>query len=299
VIVKPTVKPHDNPLTHDKAWRVDDRDALMTAWEKATELMGIESVMVQELIPGGGETQYSFAALCNDGEPVATLTARRARQYPRDFGRSSSFVETVFEPVVEEQGRAIVRELGWTGLIEVEFKRDSRNGAYKLLDVNGRVWTWHTLGRRAGIDFPLLAWRQARGERIRPVKARPGVRWVRLATDFPSALQAISNGELRLREWLLSLRPPIEVALWDWKDPYPALLDPALLGRRLVLSSRARAYSASVVANCNDERIPRRGARRAENDQYRRHSTSAYTRARSLRRRAEERAIRAGTGSTT
>ena len=44
--------------------------------------------MVQELVPGDGAAQLSFAALCADGEVLASLTARRVRQYPMDFGRA-------------------------------------------------------------------------------------------------------------------------------------------------------------------------------------------------------------------
>src|SRR5204863_124565 len=31
-------------------------------------------------------------------------------------------------------------------------------GRYKLLDINPRVWGWHTLCGRAGVDFPYLLW---------------------------------------------------------------------------------------------------------------------------------------------
>ena len=63
-------------------------------------------IMIQELIPGGGEEQFSYAALCLDGRPLAGLVARRTRQYPMDFGRSSTFVETVDEKQLEEAGDA-------------------------------------------------------------------------------------------------------------------------------------------------------------------------------------------------
>lgn len=84
VILKPDVKPQENRFTRAKAWRVDDRASLVDTWRTAAALVGSEAVMVQELIPGGGESQYSFAALCREGEPVAWLTSRRVRQYPRD-----------------------------------------------------------------------------------------------------------------------------------------------------------------------------------------------------------------------
>jgi D-aspartate ligase len=248
VILKPDAKPDENRFTRAKAWRVDDRASLLGAWEEAARLVGAEAVMVQELIPGAGEHQYSFAALCRDGAVVASLTARRLRQYPRDFGHSSSLVETVDDPRVEELGRAVIAALDWTGLLEVEFKRDTRDGEYKLLDVNGRVWTWHGIGARAGVDFPYLAWRLSQGLPVASARAAPGVRWVRLATDIPSAFGALRAGELSPVGWRHSLRRPRQAALWAADDPLPALVDPSLLAWRAIrrLGDSARELSHRV-----------------------------------------------------
>lgn len=229
VILKPDAKPLDNRFTHAKAWRVDDRSSLLAAWQDAVSLVGVDAVMVQELVPGSGDAQYSFCALCREGLPLASLVARRTRQYPRQFGHSSSLVETVHAPEVEERGRAVLEALRWNGLVEVEFKQDARDGSYKLLDINGRVWTWHGLGSLAGVDFPYLAWRFAQGRSVEPVRAKTGVRWVRLATDVPSALAAASSGELSMRAWAASLRGPRVGALFALDDPLPSLMDPALL----------------------------------------------------------------------
>jgi len=234
VLLKPDAKPEDNSFTRAKAWLVRDRPALVAGWVEAAGLVGPAGVMVQELVPGGGEDQYSFASLCQAGVALASLVARRTRQYPRDFGHSSSLVETVDAPEVERLGRAIVEALDWNGLVEIEFKRDARDGSYKLLDINARVWTWHALGPRAGVDFPFLAWRMSQGQVIEPVRAQPGVRWVRLATDIPSAVAAVRAGELSLRAWVASLQRPRQGAVSAWDDPLPSLVDPVLTVWRMV-----------------------------------------------------------------
>ena len=46
----------------------------------------------------------------------------------------------------------------------------------RLLDVNGRFWTWNGLGPLAGVDFPYLAFRQALRQAVSPCRGRPGVR---------------------------------------------------------------------------------------------------------------------------
>ena len=135
------------------------RDPAGAVRRSLRRLVGADVVMIQELVPGGGDTQFSHGALCVDGRTLASVTARRTRQYPVDFGHSSSFVETVSEPAVEDAATRLLRAMRYTGLAEVEFKYDRRDGRYKLLDVNPRVWTWHALCGAAGVDFPYLLWR--------------------------------------------------------------------------------------------------------------------------------------------
>jgi predicted ATP-grasp superfamily ATP-dependent carboligase len=192
-------------------------------------LVAPEVIIIQELVPGGGETQFSYAALCIDGRPLASITARRTRQYPMDFGRASTYVETIEQPEVEEPARRLLAAMRYTGLIEVEFKRDPRDGCYKLLDVNPRVWGWHTLGRRAGVDFPYLLWQLIHGEPAPEACARVGVRWVRMATDVPAVASEMRQGRLSPRAYLGSLRGPLEFAIFSKDDPLPALFDVPLL----------------------------------------------------------------------
>jgi predicted ATP-grasp superfamily ATP-dependent carboligase len=163
---------------------------------------------------------------------VAWLVARRVRQYPPEFGRGSSFVETVDEPAVEEPARRLLAEINYSGLVEIEFKHDPRTGQAKLLDINTRTWGWHTLGRRAGVDFPYLSWRLVHGETIAETRARSGIRWIRGATDLLAALAEFRHGRLSPLGYLRGLRPPLECAVFAFDDLLPAAVDrPSLMYR--------------------------------------------------------------------
>lgn len=238
-VLKPAIKEECNALTAAKAWLIEDRAELERRYGEASSLLDPELLMVQELIPGGGEAQFSYAALCRDGVPLASLTARRTRQYPADFGRASTYVETVDCEEVVQPSLYLLRELGYTGLIELEYKRDCRDGVVKLLDMNPRVWGWHTLCVRAGVDFPWLLWLLASGETIPATRAKSGVGWLRFSTDTPTAIKEMLSRRLQLREYARSLRRPRESAIFAWDDPLPGLAEfPVLayvLARRLLL----------------------------------------------------------------
>ncbi|HKC91297.1 MAG TPA: ATP-grasp domain-containing protein [Candidatus Limnocylindria bacterium] len=224
-ILKPAIRVEMNRFTIAKAWRVDDLPTLVTRYDEAAVLIDPSRIMIQELVEGGGDRQYSFAALCREGVPLASIVARRTRQWPMDFGRASTYVESIDEPEVERTALRILAALRFDGIVEIEFKRDPRDGNLKLLDINPRVWGWHTLGARAGVDFPHLLWRAMNGESFGPLRGRPGVRWVRALTDVPTALGEIRAGRLSVVDYLGSLKGPIEWAIAAADDPLPAILE--------------------------------------------------------------------------
>ena len=172
VIVKPAVRESLNRLTSDKAWRADNRRSLMALHAEATSLLPPSQVMVQEIVPGNGDSQYSFAALCQEGVPVASVVARRSASIQQEFGRFSTFVESVVEPEVAAEGERLLKAAEYTGIVEIEFKREREMASFKVLDANPRVWGSHTLTQREGPDFSYLLWRMARGEKESAVDER-------------------------------------------------------------------------------------------------------------------------------
>jgi len=224
-ILKPAAHVAVNRFTADKAWLVTNREELLARYREARELIPPDLILLQELIPGGGESQFSYASLCRDGQPIASLTARRTRQYPVDFGYSSSFVETLEVPEIVAPSRRLLAAIRYTGLVEIEYKFDARNGGYKLLDINPRLWTWSPLGGRAGTDFPYLLWRMMMNRDVAEQTGRNGVRWMRLSTDFPAAVHEMLRGRLSLGAYLRSFRGPVQFALMAADDTLPGLLD--------------------------------------------------------------------------
>lgn len=237
VVLKPARRDALNALTRAKAWKADDRDALLSLYRQAISLAGEDAVILQEWIPGSGEAQFSYAGLWDRGRPVASLVARRARQYPVDFGRSSTFVETVEQKEIEILACRFLGALNYTGVVEVEFKYDRRDRSYKLLDVNGRFWTWIALGQLAGVDFPYLAWLQALGQDVAPTSGKAGVAWMYASRDILAAFEEISRGALTLGGYLAGFRKQLAFASFAADDPLPALAElPLLVWSRLHLT---------------------------------------------------------------
>lgn len=235
VILKPTIRDRVDAPILAKAWRADDRATLIARYDQAAALVGEHAIVLQELIPGDGSRQFSYAALWQNGAPVASLTARRTRQYPIDFGYTSTFVETIEQSEVETAACKFLQSIGYSGLAEVEFKYDERDRRFKILDVNARPWTWIAIGERAGIDFPHLAWRMANGDPVPPFKRGADAAWLHASRDLLAVSHAILSGKLSPAAYLKSLHRPLALAAFAKDDPLPALVDLPLALARLLM----------------------------------------------------------------
>jgi len=190
--------------------------------------------VVQEMIPGAGESQYSYAALWNEGVPVAEFTARRTRQYPVDLGYTSTFVEVVDEPQLITAARRLLGSIAHHGLVEVEFKRDARDGSMKVLDVNPRPWTWFGLGAAAGVDLGAMLWAIKSGQTVQAASVRSNTSWMYLVRDVVAAGKLISSGRLTKRAYFSSFAKVRAWATFAANDPLPGLIDLPLTAWRVL-----------------------------------------------------------------
>lgn len=165
--------------------------------------------MVQELVPGGDDDLYSVGSyLADDGSVLGLFCGRKLRQTPPGIG-TCRVGEAVWVDEVVDAALRLLRAFGFQGLSQVEFKRDARDGRYKLMEINPRLWQWHGLAAALGVDFPLLAYLDLLGLRsaAATTKTRHG-RW---------AITLLSG------ERPVFVRPPYVEPVLALDDPKPAL----------------------------------------------------------------------------
>ncbi len=228
-VIKPAIKEHFIYSTKVKAWRANSRAELRELFLRAAQLVGPDEVMIQSMIPGDGNQQFAYGAFFKEGRALGSMVVRRARQHPPDFGRSSTYVETIELPLLEQLSERFLQAINYYGLVEMEYKLDLRDQQYKLLDVNGRTWGYHTLGFGAGVDFPLMLYADQVGELVEPRRGRAGVKWIRLVTDLPTGILEILGGRQNWQLYLQSLLGFDVESVFSWEDPMPGLVELALI----------------------------------------------------------------------
>lgn len=224
LILKPAEKQGLNALTRAKAWPVPDRDALVRLFRQGETLAGPAGLIVQELIPGDDLNQFSYAAVCRDGRPLVSMAARRTRQSPSGLG-TGTFVETLDEQRFDAAAERFLASIAYTGMVEMEFKLDPRDGGFKLLDVNPRVWTWNALGALAGADFAVAMWNLCLNLPVTEARARPGVSWLHVSRDLAEMLKQVVHGHAPPPAYVGSLLRASGFATFASDDPLPALAD--------------------------------------------------------------------------
>jgi predicted ATP-grasp superfamily ATP-dependent carboligase len=151
---------------------------------------------IQEYIPGDG---YGFYALFNHGEPRAFFMHKRIHEFPITGG-PSTMAKSYFNSELKELGLKVLEKLNWHGVAMVEFKKDRRDGKFKLIEINPKFWGSLDLSISAGVNFPYLACKMCVEGDIEPVfeyNENIYFRWVlpdfRYAVSYGYLLEFIHN----------------------------------------------------------------------------------------------------------
>lgn len=183
---------------------VETRDELASAIAQALERN--VAVIVQEVIPGDATQHMKVSGyVSKSGELLAAFTLRKIRQHPHGFGFGCT-VESIENPELLALGKAFFQRIGYRGTGSIEFKRDARDGTYKLIELNPRYWQQNSLAERVGMNLPVLEYRDLMGMPVQPLtEFEKGVRWVNLWRDLETARQLWKSGELTRGVWLRSI----------------------------------------------------------------------------------------------
>jgi D-aspartate ligase len=218
-LVKPSQSHQYYDLFKEKMVRVDNFDDMLAAYQQAADV-GL-TVMLQELIPGDDLYGANYNSYFGNGQPLVEFTAQQVRNGPPEFG-SPRVVMSKRIPEVIEPGRKILKAMGFYGYSCTEFKRDARDGVYKLMEVNGRHNRSSLLALRCGINFPWLQYKHLmQGELPSPSDYRTGIYWVSLARDVVYGAKYRNKERYSLIQYLRPYLRPHVFAILAWKDPKP------------------------------------------------------------------------------
>jgi predicted ATP-grasp superfamily ATP-dependent carboligase len=211
--------------------RIESPEALPGAWQKVE---GCGTMMLQEVIPGGDDELFTVGSYLDErSRPLAVFTGRKLRQHPRTFG-SARFAESVWIDDLAAAGLRLLTELDFYGVSQVEFKRDPRDGVYKLMEVNARHWLWHSLAAACGVNLSHVAYRDAIGDPYVAPRQADGRRWILALKDVTDSAREVTRGELSPVRWAASLAGTRVDGVLSLRDPVPGAVNTWRMARRVV-----------------------------------------------------------------
>lgn len=222
------------------------------------------AAIAQEYVPGGADDHYFIDGFRDRrGGLTALFARRRIRISPPDFGSSSYCISVPLHDVSSALPglTELLERLRYRGIFSAEFKRDARDGAFRILEVNTRAWWYVEFATRCGINVVEMAWRDAQELPVDPASRgyRVGAGCIHLYNDLAAVF--VHRGATRTPVWRIFgqwCRGYFNVFRWD--DPRPGLqvawrITSASLARRL-----RRLFSGDRHARRPDE-AARRAAR--------------------------------------
>jgi len=142
-------------------------------------------VLIQEFIPGEDTAGVNYNSYVHAGEPLVACTAQKIRLSPPQTGRPRVLVSRHIDEIAAG-ARTILNGLGIYGFTCTEFKRDARDGVYKLMEVNGRPNLSTALSVECGVNFPVIIYEHLMEAKLPvPGSWRSGLYWIDGLSDVP------------------------------------------------------------------------------------------------------------------
>jgi predicted ATP-grasp superfamily ATP-dependent carboligase len=172
--------------------------------------------IVQEFVPG---VDFDYSALADKGRVVTSTVERRP---------SPGRVEFTTDPEVLAAGNQIISALGLNGAVNIDMRRDSRDGSLRILDCNPLLWDTIAAPAAFGLNIPLLGTLMALKRELPGPKSVTAGNWVAPRRLVKDLLDRDQRAQISAASWS-SLRRTLADPL-PWL--YQLLVEPRAARRR-------------------------------------------------------------------
>jgi predicted ATP-grasp superfamily ATP-dependent carboligase len=193
-------------------------------YRSAESRRGVNLIFQEYIAPADGEDWFYHGYRNTRSDYCVGFTGRKLRSYP-PFAGPTTLGKAVVNDPLRQQAEALLQAISYSGITDLDYRLDKRDGQYKLLDFNPRIGAQFRLFEdRAGVDVARALYLDLTGRRIprpRPIEGRT---FIVEFHDLAASLGYFRQGGLTLHEWRLSLKGTRELAWFSRDDPLPFLM---------------------------------------------------------------------------
>jgi predicted ATP-grasp superfamily ATP-dependent carboligase len=227
---------------------------LIEAYRWMEESPSAPNVMFQEYIPGTDTDVWIFNGYFDaESRCLAAFTGVKIRQHPAKMG-IASLGELRQNQTVIEATCDFMRAVGYRGIVDIGYRFDSRDGQYKVLDINPRLGgAFRMFVDESGTDVARAMYLDLTGQPVPAIAPRDGRRWMNEAADLVASTYYRRLDGLTPMQWLRSLRGVREGATWKLDDPLPFAVSMSALAHETLAGKWGRLWDR--VRNALRERF--------------------------------------------
>lgn len=231
IIIKPSVNINFSRLLGSKAFILKTKKELDDIIQKISETnLCSEKIIAQEYIPGEPTELYTITSYANkDHEITGYSIGHKIRQFPPQTGTIVSGHVIHIEEILKH-AETFIKETKFYGISNIEFKKDARDGSYKLMEINPRTGLWNLSVLESGVNLPMQAYNDVLGIPIeKEFNKNDELIWYILPIDLYYALwgnkkKGFPQYAITYKAWRKSVRKKgvkCVDALFKWYDPIP------------------------------------------------------------------------------
>ncbi|MFJ8021302.1 ATP-grasp domain-containing protein [Streptomyces sp. NPDC096311] len=152
-------------------------------------------VILQEYLPREEAEDWIVHAYFDaDSTPLAMFTGVKVRSWPPHAGMTAN-AYVVDNPELADLAARFIKQIGFSGVIDLDLRFDRRDGRYKLLDFNPRMGAQFRLfENESGIDVVRAMHLDLTGRSVPEGEQRAGHRYIVENIDLPALLAYRRSG---------------------------------------------------------------------------------------------------------
>ena len=110
-------------------------------------------ILIQDMIPGGPETVFFIGGLYDENSnPIKLYVGQKILQYPLGYG-TLCYGHLKWNDDIVSLANSFIKSIGYSGLIDIEFKYDQRDRTFKMIEINPRNGLFHSISDDGSWDI--------------------------------------------------------------------------------------------------------------------------------------------------
>jgi len=227
------------------AWTAEQACAI---YRTAEQHKAVHLIFQEYIPPAYGEDWFYHGYRNVRSDCCIGFTGRKLRSYP-PFAGPTTLGKAVVNDSLRQQVEALLQAISYSGIMDLDYRFDKRDGQYKLVDFNPRIGAQFRLFEDStGVDVARALYLDLTKRPVARSGPITGRTFIAEFHDIAASIGYFRQGVLTVHDWWQSLVGAKEFAWFSWDDPLPFLTMCVRLLFR-VIERALRMSSAPQIAS--------------------------------------------------